>query len=350
MANFHISLSWPKYDMKATNLLVVQWEHRESGRKSCWGMKHKEGRRATENEYFLCRLCRKAPRKFSGSADVVFPNSSIFIGSKNSPNLTKRKYEMKSHKGNSILVLFIPAFLFFFFFFPFHSTYSGLFCTSGNHQRGTRNSWAAWERSRVLRKLSVPSAVKCWALREGTETPGALQSSFHGLGILEAPLLLRLQTHSTKCQFSKSSRLRRAFEQIEGGLCTLSALLTWQSSSSSPAEQLSSHLCAPAAPAHHKGELKMHIPKGQQWNLLCCSEIWSLPCSWGYRAASLNSFFQVAPLKLLQILAPCSFKWVWKQFFGRKRPGFFLPQIEGNDEQNYHSALTTQSSNIQLMI
>lgn len=116
MANFHISLSWPKYDMKATNLLVVQWEHRESGRKSCWGMKHKEGRRATENEYFLCRLCRKAPRKFSGSADVVFPNSSIFIGSKNSPNLTKRKYEMKSHKGNSILVLFIPAFLFFFFF------------------------------------------------------------------------------------------------------------------------------------------------------------------------------------------------------------------------------------------
>lgn len=36
MAKLHMSLSWPKYDTKATNLCVVQWEHREPGRKSCW--------------------------------------------------------------------------------------------------------------------------------------------------------------------------------------------------------------------------------------------------------------------------------------------------------------------------
>lgn len=178
-------------------------------------MKHEGGRRATENEYFLHRLCGKAPRKFSGSADVVFPNSSIFIGRENSPNLTKRKYEMKSHKGNSILVLFIPAFLFLFFFF-FHSTYSGLFCTSGNHKRNQELLSSTREEQGAQETGSAHWCDQCWALRKGngTETPGPLQSTFHVLGILEAPLLMRLQTHSTKCQFSERSRLGRAFEQI----------------------------------------------------------------------------------------------------------------------------------------
>lgn len=100
-----------------------------------------------------------------------------------------------------------------------------------------------------------------------------------------------------------------------------------------------------------KERLKVHIPKGQEWNLLCWSEIWYLLCSWRWREASLNSFFQVSPLKLLQILALCFFKRVWKQFFWQKTSRLFSGFLFSfNDEHNYHIALTIQSSNIQLMI
>lgn len=94
---FTTSLSWPKHNMKANSLCVVQQEHNDPGRKSCWEMKH-EYRRATEMNIFSTGSVYRAPSKLSDSTDVVFPNSSMFIGSKNSPNLTKRKCEMKSQR------------------------------------------------------------------------------------------------------------------------------------------------------------------------------------------------------------------------------------------------------------
>lgn len=114
----------------------------------------------------------------------------------------------------------------------------------------------------------------------------------------------------------------------------------------SPADLTELFLLSQSSSAHicvlldHKGQLKMHIPKGQEWNLLCWAEIWYLPCSWGWRAASLNSFFQVSPLKLPQILALCFYKGVWKQFFWQKMPRLFSAtglMWQKNDEQNYCS-------------
>lgn len=157
----------------------------------------------------------------------------------------------------------------------------------------------------------------------GTETPGALQSSFQDWGFWKPLCWSGCKHTAPRASFPSTLDPDVPLSRFKEGSAHSQ---TWQSSSSSP-EQLSSRLCAPAAPADHKGELKTHIPKGQEWNLLCWSEIWYLLCSWGWRATSLNSSFQVSPLKLLQILAPCFFKGVWKQFFGRKCPGFFLPQI-----------------------
>lgn len=150
----------------------------------------------------------------------------------------------------------------------------------------------------------------------GTATPGALQGTSHALGTLEAPLLMRMQTHSTKWHFPSSLDSDVPVSRFKEGSAHSQPCRPDRVLPPLP-EQLSSHLCAPA---DHKGQLKMHIPKGQEWNLLCWTEIWYLLCSWGWRATSLNSFFQVSPLKLLQILALCFYKWVWKQFFGRKCP------------------------------
>lgn len=201
---------------------------------------------------------------------------------------------MKSHKGNSVLLLFIPEllFLFFFFFFILHSTYSGLFCRRGTRreEQGAQEMWTEqwhWD---------------TWSTAE--------QFPFWNLGILEAP------QGWWGCKHTAPSA---SFPSTPDSDVPLSR---WKEGSahSQPCrpdralpplqEQLSSHLGAPAA---HQGQLKMHIPKGQQWNLLCWSEIWYL-----------LSFFQVSPLKPLQILAPSFFKRVWKQFFGRKCFFFLL--------------------------
>lgn len=127
--------------------------------------------------FSLYRLCKKAQNKFSGSADVVFPKSNIFIGSKNSPNLTKRKYEMKSSKENFILVLksfhsYIPLPFFF------HSTYSVFFLHLWQSREELGNSSAAWENVVLSKSVcSVTWTVDiCWALGKGNgiETPGPL--------------------------------------------------------------------------------------------------------------------------------------------------------------------------------
>lgn len=134
-------------------------------------MKHEEGRRATEKWMFLHRVCGKAPRKLSGRADVVFPNSSIFIGSENSPNLTKRKNEMKSHKGNSILLLFIPAFFFYFFFCLFVCfTQPTQGCSAPLAiTRGTRNSLSSTREEQGAQETGCAQGCEqSWALRKGS--------------------------------------------------------------------------------------------------------------------------------------------------------------------------------------
>lgn len=82
---------------------------------------------------------------------------------------------MKSHKGNSILLLFIPAFL-FLWFFSFHSTYSGLFCTSGNREKNQELKSSRRE------EQGAQETAQGFEQSSGTDTPGALQSSFHALG------------------------------------------------------------------------------------------------------------------------------------------------------------------------
>lgn len=105
---------------------MVRQEHKEFGRKKYWGEETQRRQESYRKSTFsLCRLFKEASSKFSGSTDVVFPNSSTFIGSKNSPNLTKRKYEMKSYKENFTLV---PKSFHSYIPLPFssHSTYSAI--------------------------------------------------------------------------------------------------------------------------------------------------------------------------------------------------------------------------------
>lgn len=167
--------------------------------------------------FSLYRLCKKAQSEFSGSTDVVFPNSSIFIGSKNSPNQTKRKHEVKCHKANFILVLksFHSSTPLPFFF---HSTYSVFFLHLWQSQEEIGNSSAAWEKnaglSQSVQWCEQLVFVGHWGRAMALRHLDRLQESFHGLGILEVPLLMRPQTHTTKCQFSEQSERTRAFWHI----------------------------------------------------------------------------------------------------------------------------------------
>lgn len=97
------------------------------------------------------RFCKKA--LFSGSADVILPNSSIPTGSKNCPNLTRKKHEMKSYEQNCLLASkpnlpIIPL---------LNSTQSiqRFFCISGHCKR----NYALFRK-----KNTVPSHSICWVV------------------------------------------------------------------------------------------------------------------------------------------------------------------------------------------
>jgi len=97
-----------------------------------------------------CRFCKKA--LFSGSADVMLPNSSLPSGSKNCPNLTRKKHEVKSYEQSCILAP--KPFHSYYSSFKFHSIYSVMFlhlwpsqeepCSSSERTRCSVTSSTEW--------------------------------------------------------------------------------------------------------------------------------------------------------------------------------------------------------------
>lgn len=96
---------------------------------------------------------------------------------------------MKSHKGNSVLLLFIPELLFLFFFFFYLALNLFRVVLQERNQERRTGCPGNVNRAVALRHLEHCRAVSI------------LESGDFG----SPTRLMRLQTHSTKCQFSKHS-------------------------------------------------------------------------------------------------------------------------------------------------
>lgn len=237
------------------NVLVIQWEPKEFGRKICKrGQPWRRQESYRKWTFSAHRLCKKSSKQILRSITSVLPNSSIFTGSKTCPNLTKRKCEIKI----AILFWFSNPFI------PiiplsFHSAYSVIFLHLWQSQEELGSSLETSTRENQC--LVSQSVQRCewhwaiWLVCRRVSTDWVFWKSLCSRGCKHP-----LQSVSLLNNLKDAGLLAH----LPTALHTLSTA----DPTIAPAEPLSSHMYTSVALTDHKEELKTHIPKGKR-NEIC---------------------------------------------------------------------------------